>query len=151
MKCVVNWIPLRIRVRSRNAQPRLKDIFKLLSTQTEVSKLNLSAVTQEFGHFDPQHRFFVPKNCTIMVCFYALLQTRDSQNLRLTVSGFIVTLERTALLLLVKRWHLYFHSETVFMWTWVFKFHERTRIVGEIQFTMYFIEFIVVNETIRQE
>jgi len=24
MKCVVNWIPLRIRVRSRNTQPHLK-------------------------------------------------------------------------------------------------------------------------------
>ena len=27
MKCVVNWIPLRIRVRSRNTQPHLKSLF----------------------------------------------------------------------------------------------------------------------------
>ena len=45
------------------------DFREFLSTQKEAYDLNLSAVTWEFGHFDPQHRFFVPNNCTIMVCF----------------------------------------------------------------------------------
>jgi len=30
---------------------------------------------QEFLHFESQHRFFVPKNCTILVCFHPLLRT----------------------------------------------------------------------------
>jgi len=41
MKCVVLWIPLRIRVRSRNTQPHLTpvagSIFRPLS-QTHISK-----------------------------------------------------------------------------------------------------------------
>jgi len=27
---------------------------------------------REFRHFEPQHRFFVPKTCTILVCFHPL-------------------------------------------------------------------------------
>ena len=34
MKCIVNWIPLRIRVRSRNTQPHLKEICKGKIRQT---------------------------------------------------------------------------------------------------------------------
>ena len=49
------------------------DIRELLSTQKGAYDLNLSTVSGEFGHFDPQHRFLVPKNCTIMVCFHLLV------------------------------------------------------------------------------
>ena len=35
----------------------LPDIYELLSIQKETYHLNLSAVTWEYGHFDPQHRF----------------------------------------------------------------------------------------------
>jgi len=35
MKCVVNWIPLRIRVRSRNTQPTLLNTLKLLTKRSE--------------------------------------------------------------------------------------------------------------------
>ena len=48
------------------------DIRDLLSTPKEAYDLNLSAVTWEFGHFEPQHRFFVPKNFTILVCCHPL-------------------------------------------------------------------------------
>jgi len=37
------------------------DILELLSTQQEVYDLNFSALTWEFGHFDPQHRFLSKK------------------------------------------------------------------------------------------
>jgi len=36
MKCVVNWIPLRIRIRSRNYQPHLKN-EKQLEQELELS------------------------------------------------------------------------------------------------------------------
>jgi len=45
MKCIVNWIPLRIRVRSRNTQPHLKmipfsqlDHEKLLKLQSMLGE-----------------------------------------------------------------------------------------------------------------
>jgi len=41
------------------------DIHELLSASKEAYDLNLSAVTWDFGHLEPQHRFFVPKNCLV--------------------------------------------------------------------------------------
>jgi len=52
----------------------LPDNHGLLPTPKETYDLNLSAITREFGHFEPQHGFFVPKNCTILACFHLLLR-----------------------------------------------------------------------------
>ena len=50
----------------------LPDNCGSLPIQKETYILNLSAVTWEFGNFEPQHRFFAPKNCTILVCSHPL-------------------------------------------------------------------------------
>jgi len=48
MKCVVNWIPLRIRVRSRNTQPHLKWSIELtfLFCGNEGSFVEIRALLQ---------------------------------------------------------------------------------------------------------
>jgi hypothetical protein len=39
--------------------------------------VNLSAFTWKFGHFEPQHRFLVPKNCTILLYCHPLGEASD--------------------------------------------------------------------------
>jgi len=57
------------------------DKFGLLSTPKKTYNLNSSWVQLfwEFGHLVHQQRCFVPKNCTIMVCFHPLTQLQDLQ------------------------------------------------------------------------
>jgi len=54
------------------------DIWRLLATQKEAYDLNVSAVTRIFGYFGPQHRFFVPKTCTIMVFFHRVGKNKNN-------------------------------------------------------------------------
>jgi len=52
MKCVVNWIPLRIRVRSRNTQPHLEDACKIsLNGHVRVGFHYANGVSRREAHF----------------------------------------------------------------------------------------------------
>jgi len=48
MKCVVNWIPLRIRIRSRNYQPHLKN-EKQLEQELELSFFDAGLAADKIG------------------------------------------------------------------------------------------------------
>jgi len=48
MKCVVNWIPLTIRVRSRNTQPHLNSTFRV-SSSTERAVQYLKSCSGDFN------------------------------------------------------------------------------------------------------
>jgi len=48
MKCVVNWIPLRIRIRSRNTQTHLKN-EKQLEQELELSFFNAGLAADKIG------------------------------------------------------------------------------------------------------
>ena len=68
MKCVVNWILLRIRVRSRNIQPHLKGGPELLE-----KKINEILGSKPEDRFSTGNPFFEMVQKTCQVCFSYLL------------------------------------------------------------------------------
>jgi len=55
-------------------------IMDYFQPQKKPIDLNLSVVTLRFWSFRTPTTFFVPKNCTILVCFRALIQRKQLES-----------------------------------------------------------------------
>ena len=62
MKCAVNWIPLRIRVRSRNTQPHLKRAHSMKSSLQSISSNYFVETNQLFG--SNPHEILTRQTCS---------------------------------------------------------------------------------------